>query len=121
MGNSLAFRMTLLGLLGAVVSGFVWIGSAVAKKGPEEAKAEVGTNLDDRSGRGGGGGGGGNNGSGSSTSGSNGSGRSGKQQGYDREGVNGGTSGNGTGVQDVSGQQGATTVINARRDELDRF
>ena len=75
----------LLSVLASVIMLTVWPLTGYAKKGKDDAKSEVGSELDDRSRHGRGNGDGG---SGSSTSGDS-SGRSGEKAGYDREGGRG--------------------------------
>ncbi len=105
----------LLSVLASVIMLTVWPLTGYAKKGKDDAKSEVGSELDDRSRHGRGNGDGG---SGSSTSGDS-SGRSGEKAGYDREGGRGAANGNGTSASQVGGNTGP--LMTRRRDELDRF
>lgn len=104
----------LLSVLASVIMLTVWPLTGDAKKGKDDAKSEVGSELDDRSRHGRGNGDGG---SGSSTSGDS-SGRSGEKAGYDREGSRGAANGNGTSASQAGG---AWPPMTRRRDELDRF
>lgn len=92
--------LALAGVLAAALGLTFVVSRAVAKKGADDAKAEVGTDQDDRGRHGRS-----NGENGRITDGTNGSGKSGNREGYDRL--------NGSGV--------AASGSTRRRDEMDRF